>query len=437
MKKARILFGALAITALLSACRDDASFPSGGHGDVETGVKNSDTFAVLQSKSAKRGVAFGFTTEADYDLLMPSISWCYNWASGGQNKMSKLEQYGVEYNPMCWNGNFSADNIVEKFSSVYPSSTALLAYNEPNLTDQANMTPAQAATYWPEVLSIVERTGKRLVSPAMNWGTLSGWSDGVKWLDSFFQQSGVSVDDVDAIAVHVYMSSATALMGDIERYKKFGKPIWLTEFCNWQAGSEEAQMKFMSHCFNALEQDDDVERYAWFTPRGSTSVKGMNLLTSKSPIALTNTGILFTNFSTFDQKVVYPLNQRIPAEHYRACAEKAMAVLPSADTDDEGVLMLSSFSKGHWVDYKVDFDGSKNGAFLLRYASANDFELTISSVDSDGNATPWQTITMPGTGKKTNWTTAKVSLELPSSAAVIRLSTGGGMVNINWLEFTN
>ena len=59
----------------------------------------------------------------------------------------------------------------------------ILAYNEPNLTDQANMTPTRASELWPNLVAVAEKLGMRLTSPAMNYGTLAGYSDPEVWLD--------------------------------------------------------------------------------------------------------------------------------------------------------------------------------------------------------------------------------------------------------------
>jgi len=67
----------------------------------------------------------------------------------------------------------------------------LLVLNEPNLTDQANRPPQQAADDWiiyERIISDLANEGRdiKLVGPAMNWGTMSGYADPVIWLDAFY-----------------------------------------------------------------------------------------------------------------------------------------------------------------------------------------------------------------------------------------------------------
>ena len=97
------------------------------------------------SKSAKRGVAFNFVYTSDLPLLSPYIAWNYNWGNTtNDNAALWFDANEIDFCPMCWNGNYSADNI-RAYVAAHPNTKYLLAFNEPNLTDQANMTPAQAA----------------------------------------------------------------------------------------------------------------------------------------------------------------------------------------------------------------------------------------------------------------------------------------------------
>ena len=171
-------------------------------------------------KSTKRGVAFSFTQLTDLPLLSPYISWDYNWGNTPtEDAAAWFDANEMDFCPMCWNGNYSADKI-RAFVAAHPKTKDLLAFNEPNLTDQANMTPAQAAALWPPVVALAKELNLKLVSPAMNYGTLAGYSDPIKWLDEFFAQPGVSIDDVYAISIHCYMSSTSSVQGYVEKFEK-------------------------------------------------------------------------------------------------------------------------------------------------------------------------------------------------------------------------
>lgn len=259
---------------------------------------------IEMQKSSKRGVSFNFTNIEDLPLLSPACSWAYNWGNSQNNSAAFwFDNNDMDYCPMAWNAGYDKATIRE-YVAAHPKTKYLLAYNEPNLTDQANMTPQKAAESWPALVAFAKELGLKLVSPAMNYGTLSGYSDPIKWLDEFFAHPGVSLNDVEAIAIHCYMASPTAVKNYVEMFKKYGKPIWMTEFCAWDPvpGNVEKQMDYMCAVLNYFEQEEAVERYAWFMPRTSSAVDKapyMQLLTHGSPVELTDLGVLFTQFSSF------------------------------------------------------------------------------------------------------------------------------------------
>ena len=225
---------------------------------------DTDSVASAMHKSAKRGVAFNFSQAEDLPLLTDAISWDYNWAND-QNSLAAtwMDEERVEYCPMCWSNNYNADRI-RTYVQAHPSTKYLLGYNEPNLTDQANMTPVQAAAQWGEIVALAKELNLKLVSPAMNYGTLSGYSDPIKWLDEFFAQPGVDINDIDVISIHCYMASPQALKDYVARFYKYNKPIWMTEFCAWEEyaiHSEEDQINYMCQVLNYMEQDAKIERY--------------------------------------------------------------------------------------------------------------------------------------------------------------------------------
>ena len=401
-------------------------------------IEDSNEYAYIQGKSPKRGVSFSWQMDADFDLLGPVVSWSYNWSNTyASDQENKYQQYGIQYMPMCWNNNYSAANIAAYYTAHPNQQNYLLGYNEPNLTDQANMTPTQAAEKWGDVVALAKANNARLIAPAMNWGTLSGWSNGVQWLQSFFQL--VNPDDIYGIAVHIYMNSAKAALGDLQRYKVFGKPLWLTEFCGWNGtSSSAAQVQFMTQAINALEQDDELERYAWFIPRGGYVTEAepyMSLLTKTNPPALTERGVVFVNMSSFDKDAVYPCGKRIPAEHYRACSvdENYSSPLIAVCTDVNGVLQVDGLALNQWMDYQVKvLKGVKH--FNIRYTATRDSEITIYKVDANGNESALKAVELPVTGSKSDWNTLSVDFTPEAGTQVLRLKCTKGLPRINWFK---
>lgn len=392
-------------------------------------------YEIIQQKSPKRGVSFSWQMDADFDLLGPVVSWSYNWANASAaSQDNKFEEYGIQYVPMCWNANYSRENISASIAKQ-TGEKYMLGFNEPNLVDQANMTPTQAAEKWGDVVSLAKANGAKLLSPAMNWGTLSGWANGVAWMQSFFKL--VNPDDIHGIAVHIYMGSAKSMLGDLQRYKVFGKPLWLTEFCAWDGTSTSAaQCQFMAQAINALEQDPDLERYAWFIPRGGYETEAspfMSLLTKGGKPQLTERGKLFVGLSSFDKNAVYSCGKRIPAEHYRACSvdDNFSSVPVAVCTDEDGALQIDGMSLNQTMDYKINVE-SQVKYFQIRYAATRNSQIELIRMDGDTEKVLAK-INLPTTEGKTNWVTSEYKLpKMQAGEQVIRIRCSNGLPRINW-----
>ena len=379
-------------------------------------------------KSPKRGVAFNFSVADDLPLLTDAISWDYNWGND-QNSLaaSWMDEEGVEFCPMCWSSNYNADRI-RAYVAAHPSTKYLLAFNEPNLKDQANMTPAKAAEFWPPVVALAKELNLKLVSPAMNYGTVSGYNDPIKWLDEFFAQPDVSLDDVDAISIHCYMASPQAVKNYIEMFEKYNKPIWLTEFCAWEEyaiHSAEDQMSYMCSMLNHLEQNTKVERYAWFIPRYIAGFPYMPLLTYSAPYELTDAGKVYCGFSTFDKSVWLRTDKTIDATQYVAVSSEDIQVRPS--TDGEG-LMLSKMMENQYVDYQI-YLAAPSSSVSVRYAALGKADVALWDGDE-----PVAVTTLAATGGMSNWATCEFPLSLEKGKHTLRMEVQAGVVNIDWFQ---
>lgn len=384
-------------------------------------------YVTLQSKSPKKGVAFNFNLPENHlPLLGPAISWDYNWGISTSAKFQKyLNEYGIDFCPMTWNANWNQEAL-RQYMTVNPDARYLLAFNEPNLTDQAKLTPAEAASHWGKVVSTARELGLKIIAPAMNYGTLADYHDPWKWLDEFFAQPGVSLDDVDGIAIHCYMPSPDAVKGYIAKFKKYGKPIWLTEFCAWDRPvSESEQMSYLVNMLNYLEQDDDIFRYAWFIPKGNgNSVCHNSLLTAIEPCDLTPLGTLFVNMSSFDKNFRYKITDVIPAEHY-AGLEGDISL--SVCTDSKGLLEINGFKKGMGVSYRID--ASENVSSIeLRYSS-----FFISSVNVLVDGTVAATVELPSTDDR--WMSHSFPVTIGKGIHTLTLQGDSGFpVKLNYMR---
>jgi len=228
------------------------------------------------AKSAKRGIAYDLSAAADLAVLSPGVSWWYNWGTQPNSGVPSnyLTAYGMDYYPMLWNGTFDATAVVA-YLKAHTEVAYLLLMNEPNLVDQSNLTPQQAAQLWPSYEAIATQTGVKLMGPAITWGTMSGYNDPVLWLDAFYaayQGANAGRDpQIDYLAFHWY---DYGLAGQLDALTKYGKPFWVTEMANWHSQTDGAQIDTlakqeaqMTAMVALCEGRSDVFRYAWFTGR--------------------------------------------------------------------------------------------------------------------------------------------------------------------------
>lgn len=414
------LAAALCGLLLLPACEKDPSDSP----DVK--------YTLTQAKSLKRGVSFSFGTlpEVDVPNLAPAICWSYDWSSRVPTEAidAQFTKYGLDWCPMIWNGNYNPDNI-RAYKRAHPEAQYILAFNEPNLKDQANMTPAQAAELWPAVVALAAELGMKLVSPALNYGTLEGYHDPVLWMDEFLAQPGVSSDDFDAIALHCYMPSAGGVKQFIGLFEKYGKPVWLTEFCNGNSNniSADTQMAYMCETLNMLEAHPNVQRYAWFMPRGGFNSKWHNnLLETEAPFGLTDLGQVFVNFSTFDKSIYYSLKDIIPASQYVS----ASGTVHLAPSTDGGIIDISELGKNGEVSYQLDIPAAGTYSLRIRYQTYMDSSLGF-YVDDEKIASK----TIPNSGKE--WKTSQFKIDLPAGKSVLKVvGQSGASVGLAWLQIS-
>lgn len=428
MKIRTLLLAAMAAMTLIS-CED----PNGG-GSItpNKGEKN------YMQKSTKRGICYNNFNEGDRALMLPAISWTYNWGKTTSDEIGySFDAAGVDYCPMVWSGKPDVA-AMKAYVEKHPGTKYLLAFNEPNLTDQANMVPSKAAELWPDVVAAAKELNLKLVSPAMNYGTLAGYSDPCKWLDEFFRQPGVSIDDIDAISVHCYMSSLGGLKGFIEKFRKYNKPVWLTEFCAWDPAPSgaEAQCDYMSQALNYLEQEPLVERYSWFMLKTNASITKLpynQLVTHDLDPQLTPQGEIYTLFSSFDKKTYLNTCRAIHAGEYVANSNNSLILRPTTDYEVYGQagkngLMVNSFQTGTELTYQI-YNESATSTLIMHYCSYANTQVKV-TVDGHNKGT----YELPRNGSLTDWTKETLSVSIGSGKHTIVLSPVSGSCAFSGFE---
>jgi hypothetical protein len=223
---------------------------------------------VTPGSGKKRGVPFNDVQAAN--AFGGNVVVAYNWASTHEGTLNP----GVEYAPMLWGTNIGnwADDAT---AAIANGAKHLLAFNEPDLNAQANISPQVAASLWKQ--HIEPFAGKaKLVSPAVTNG---GPPMGTAWLDSFLAECADCT--IDAIAIHIYDSATNA--GYFQNYisdvvKKYKKPVWVTEF--GASGTAQQQQDFLRTMIPFLENLDGLEHYFYFMAGQNILNDGSNKLTA-------------------------------------------------------------------------------------------------------------------------------------------------------------
>lgn len=198
---------------------------------------------------SKKGWAGGGTP-----LNMVNATWFYDWNVGGLT--SDNQQYAV----IRQNGGWPSWTDLNNKQNV----SHMLGFNEPDHTDQANLSVEEAIRQWPDMM----RSGLRLGSPAP--------SNPNSWLYSFINKCDSLNYRVDYVAIHCYWNSRTPeqwYSGLKAVYDLVKRPLWITEWnngANWTGESwpstvteqQQKQLNDIKGILNVLDTCSFVERYS-------------------------------------------------------------------------------------------------------------------------------------------------------------------------------
>jgi hypothetical protein len=260
---------------------DDKDGNGSGNGD-DTGDDTSggNNGGSGNAGVSKRGLAYNHP-----DLLArflnsgTKVSWAYNW---GQRDDSGTN---LEFCPMLW-------GLKLDFAQTWPGnaqkaidagSKCLLSFNEPDLGEQADMSPQLAAQKHIELMN--PYAGKALIgSPAVTNSVAP--NQGLDWMEQWFSACGGRCT-VDFVNIHIYgVDTNTFLAHLLKAHEMFKKPVWITEFAF--GGSDEEINSQLATVIDQIETNATysfVERYSYFMVGDGFMVKGNSLSTYGSTFA--------------------------------------------------------------------------------------------------------------------------------------------------------
>ncbi len=402
------------------------------------------------ARSYKRGVSENqFIYEAEIHALTPGVSWFYNWGNTPNWQVQNVVGPGtqMEYIPMTWSANFNETNL-RAYLTEHPGVKYLLGYNEPNFRSQANMTPDSAARLWPIVEQIARDFNLKLVAPALNYSG-EALADGKvyqpeQWMDAFL--AAYPEAHFDYLALHCYMNNANAQISYVENFaKKYGKQVWLTEFCSWEGTVDSiAQQRAMVQKVRDLELSPYVYRYAWFKARGYETAPYYRLLHIPKlstglpePGTLTNAGKIYTYLSPFDTTYYYAPNEVIPATNFVNFSDNVMVEV-SNDAESTLPLQISTFDVYASAEYLIEVPADGKYTLQLRLSSRKFLFDPKLRLEVDGENVIEQvlpaTIT---TGTNDNWKTQEITgFTLSAGKHRIALkSRQSTTCKVQWLKF--
>ncbi|AUC21510.1 MULTISPECIES: glycosyl hydrolase [Polaribacter] len=208
-----------------------------------------------------------------------NVTWHYNWTLAASDKNS-----GTQFVPMSWTKS-NNNAYIEKMEEIGKDMTLNhhMAFNEPDNSDQSNLTVAQALEAYPKLLA----SGLRIGAPGVENIQYSANNDSFNddaWIKEFMDSCVVRGYRVDFIPAHDYVRRSKSTF--IERFKalhdRYNLPIWVTEYNygNPNMGSanitQEKGYNNIKSLTEALEETDFIERYNWYYFFGqATGIGGM------------------------------------------------------------------------------------------------------------------------------------------------------------------
>ena len=204
-----------------------------------------------------RGLAWGTDDRWGTNIAKGLIKWYWHWQDGPNTYFNGK----LEFVPCFWGPSKTTQWNQRKAEMAKSLPKAILAFNEPDISSQSNMSPASAASLFKKEIWPYKAQGVRLGSPQIVWN--------LDWMASFLSECNKIGCSVDFIAIHWYGS-----WSDIEGFKKyvtnvrnrFSKPIWVTEYgVTSSSGGSQSQVKnFHMQATYWMHQQSWVERSSNF-----------------------------------------------------------------------------------------------------------------------------------------------------------------------------
>jgi hypothetical protein len=163
----------------------------------------------------------------------------------------------------------------------------LMGFNEPNLANQANISPAQGAILWKQIEDAALPAGIKLVAPTPNPGNPGSFGNpyGHQWIWFMVQEYQTRYHKsphFDALSWNVYGNNGTELISFLITRRQealqrgYNVPIWVPEYAGNCLGTVSNNQSVMLAATPWLESTSWIGRYAWFANRLTGSGPNQN-----------------------------------------------------------------------------------------------------------------------------------------------------------------
>ncbi len=219
-----------------------------------------------------------------------NLSWFYTWQTTPQQAIS-AGKWPIpsapltNFMPMFWNN--ASDSAIQTI--IESEAPVVYFLNEPDNSNQANVSVDTAVTLYAKVLAM----GVRIVTPSVcainNWDG-SSTNSAATWIHNFMSQIIAKGYRYDGVGLHYYANGRTYTSANIASsslthyqltvdscYERYGKPVFITEFNieestnNSSMTDDELTYAFFRSVLPWFEETDYVERYALFPPTSSVA----------------------------------------------------------------------------------------------------------------------------------------------------------------------
>ena len=227
-------------------------------------VVSSSTSGAAAATSAssytggKRGLAYNDVALTDAFSSNSKVGWAYNWGSSATGLASN-----IKFIPLLWGTASTWTSVwsANAKAAIASGSTHLFSFNEPDMSTQANLSPADAAAAYKTYMMPFAGQAK-LCAPAVTNG---GGAMGLDWLMAFIDECQGC--QIDCVSIHwyspleyaddfkVHVQNATDVSG--------GKEVFVSEFAP-TTGSDSDIASFLGDVMPWMDSQSFIGGYAYF-----------------------------------------------------------------------------------------------------------------------------------------------------------------------------